>query len=112
VADFTYVATWSGAVDVAFVLDCHSRRILGWRAATSMRTDLVLDALEQTIWTRTREGVTDLSGLVCHNDAGSIHLDRLHRTAGRRRCGTQRRRGRRRAGQPLAESHFGCSRPS
>jgi putative transposase len=71
VADFTYVATWSGTVYVAFVLDCHSRGILGWRASTSMRTELVLDALEQAIWTRTREGVEDLSGLVCHNDAGS-----------------------------------------
>jgi putative transposase len=71
VADFTYVATWSGTVYVAFVLDAHSRRILGWRAATSMRTELVLDALEQAIWTRTREGVTDLAGLVCHHDAGS-----------------------------------------
>ena len=71
VADFTYVATWSGTVYVAFVLDAHSRRILGWRAATSMRTELVLDALEQAIWTRGREGVSDLSGLVCHNDAGS-----------------------------------------
>ena len=76
VADFTYVATWSGTVYVAFVLDAHSRRILGWRAATSMRTDLVLDALEQAIWTRTREGVTDLSGLVCHNDAGPVWLPR------------------------------------
>jgi putative transposase len=71
VADFTYVATWSGTVYVAFVLDAHSRRILGWRAATSMRTDLVLDALEQALWTRAREGVTDLSGLVHHHDAGS-----------------------------------------
>ena len=44
VADFTYVPTWSGMVYVAFVLDAFSRRILGWRAATSMRTSLVLDA--------------------------------------------------------------------
>jgi putative transposase len=71
VADFTYVATWPGTVYVAFVLDAHSRRILGWRAATLMRTALVLDALEQAIWTRTRKGVDDLSGLVCHHDAGS-----------------------------------------
>jgi len=71
VADFTYVATWSGTVYVAFVLDAHSRRILGWRAATSMRTELVLNALEQARWTRAREGVSDLSGLVCHNDAGA-----------------------------------------
>ncbi|SDN41471.1 putative transposase [Geodermatophilus siccatus] len=74
VADFTYVATWSGTVYVAFVLDAHSRRILGWRAARSMKTELVLDALEQAIWTRGRAGVTDLSGLVCHNDAGSQYI--------------------------------------
>lgn len=71
VADFTYVASWSGTVYVAFVLDAHSRRILGWRAATSMRTDLVLDALEMAIWARGRQGVHDLSGLVHHTDAGA-----------------------------------------
>jgi len=71
VADFTYVATWSGTVYVAFVIDVHSRRILGWRAARSMRTALVLDALEMALWTRHRGGVTDLSGLVHHHDAGS-----------------------------------------
>ena len=71
VADFTYVATWSGTVYVAFVLDAFSRRILGWRAATSMRTELVLDALEMAIWARGRQGVTDLTGLVHHSDAGS-----------------------------------------
>ena len=71
VADFTYVPTWSGMVYVAFVIDAYSRRILGWRAATSMKTSLVLDALEQAVWTRTRDGVADLSGLICHHDAGS-----------------------------------------
>jgi putative transposase len=71
VADFTYVPTWSGMVYVAFVLDAYSRRILGWRAATSMKTALVLDALEQAVWTRRRDGVGDLSGLIHHNDAGS-----------------------------------------
>jgi putative transposase len=71
VADFTYVPTWSGMVYVAFVLDAYSRRILGWRAATSMKTSLVLDALEQAVWTRTRDGVADLSGLIHHHDAGS-----------------------------------------
>ena len=44
VADFTYVATWMGFVYVAFVIDAFSRRIVGWRAARSMTTDLVLDA--------------------------------------------------------------------
>jgi putative transposase len=71
VADFTYVPTWAGMVYVAFVLDAYSRRILGWRAATSMRASLVLDALEQALWTRRREGSADLAGLVHHNDAGS-----------------------------------------
>ena len=71
VADFTYVPTWAGIVYVAFVLDAYSRRILGWRAATNMRKELVLDALEMAVWTRAREGVTDLAGLVHHTDAGS-----------------------------------------
>jgi putative transposase len=71
VADFTYVPTWSGMVYVAFVLDAYSRRILGWRAASSMKTALVLDALEQAVWTRRREGFAELSGLIHHNDAGS-----------------------------------------
>jgi putative transposase len=71
VADFTYVPTWSGMVYVAFVIDAYSRRILGWRAATSMRTALVLDALEQAVWTRAQHGHRDLSALVMHSDAGS-----------------------------------------
>ena len=45
--DLTYVPTWSGMVYVAFVIDAYSRRILGWRVATTMKTALVLDALEQ-----------------------------------------------------------------
>jgi len=97
VADFTYVATWSGTVYVAFVLDGHSRRILGWRAARSMKTALVLDALEMALWSRQRQGVGDLAGLVHHSDAGSpIHLDRLHRTPRPGRGRTERRKRRRR----------------
>jgi putative transposase len=71
VADFTYVPTWHGMVYVAFVIDAFARRILGWRAATTMKTSLVLDALEMAIWSRGRSGVTDLCGLIHHNDAGS-----------------------------------------
>jgi putative transposase len=71
VADFTYVPTWSGMVYVAFVIDVYSRRILGWRAATSMKTALVLDALEMAIWARGRRGATDLTGLIHRHDAGS-----------------------------------------
>jgi hypothetical protein len=58
-------------VYVAFVLDTYSRRILGWRAATTMKTSLVLDALAQALWTRRRDGIADLSGLVHQTDAGS-----------------------------------------
>ncbi|WP_141711913.1 IS3 family transposase [Jiangella alba] len=71
VADFTYVATWSGTVYVAFIFDVFSRMIVGWRAATSMSTQLVLDTLEHAIWSRRQAGITDLSGLVHHTDAGS-----------------------------------------
>jgi putative transposase len=71
VADLTYVSTWSGWVYVAFVIDAYARRLLGWRSGTSMSTQLVLDALEQAIWTRQRAGVTDLTGLVHHTDRGS-----------------------------------------
>ena len=71
VADFTYVATWAGMVYVAFVFDVFSRRIVGWRADTRMTTPLVLDALEMALWTRHKDGVTALAGLVHHNDAGS-----------------------------------------
>jgi putative transposase len=46
VSDLTYVPTWRGFVYVAFVTDAHSRRIVGWRASTTLRTDLALDALE------------------------------------------------------------------
>ncbi len=66
-SDFTYVPTWSGTVYVAFIIDAFSRAIVGWKAATTMRTDLVLDALEMAIWARGR----DLLGLVAHSDAGS-----------------------------------------
>ena len=73
VADFTYVPTWTGMVYVAFVIDAFARRIIGWRCARSMSTPLVLDALEHAFFTRAQQGVTDLSGLVSHSDAGSVY---------------------------------------
>ena len=71
VADITYVSTWSGWVYVAFVIDAYARMILGWRTATTMRTQLVLDAVEHAIWTRGRKGITDLGGVIFHSDAGA-----------------------------------------
>ena len=63
VADLIYVRTWSGFVYVAFITDVFSRRIVGWQASRSLKTDLALHALEQAIWDRTRDGA-DLDGLV------------------------------------------------
>jgi transposase InsO family protein len=68
VADITYVSTWEGWLYVAFVLDVHSRVIVGWQIASHMRTDLVLDAIEMALW---RRDTTD--GLVHHSDAGSVY---------------------------------------
>lgn len=74
VADFTYVATWSGVVYVAFVIDAFSRRIVGWKADTTMRTSLVLDTLEMALWTRERAGLPVGAGLIHHHDNGSQYL--------------------------------------
>jgi putative transposase len=70
VADLTYVATWSGFVYVALVIDAFSRYLVGWQAARSLRTDLALDALEMAIWRRQAQ----LDGLVHHSDRGSQYL--------------------------------------
>ena len=70
-SDLTYVATWRGFVYVAFVIDVFARLIVGWRASTSLRTDLALDALEQALYERreTAEG-----SLIHHNDMGVQYL--------------------------------------
>ncbi len=71
VCDITYVATWSGTCYVSFVIDCFARRIVGWRASRSMRTDLCLDALEHAIWSRRGD---DLKDLIHHSDRGAQYL--------------------------------------
>jgi putative transposase len=68
--DFTYVPTWSGMAFTAFVHDAFSRRIVGWRTASAMPTELPLDALEMALWTRQRAG-EDVAGVIQHSDAGS-----------------------------------------
>ena len=73
VADLIDVRTWSGFVYVAFITDVFSRRIVGWQASRSLKTDLALHALEQAIWDRTRDGA-DLDGLVHHSDRGVQYL--------------------------------------
>jgi putative transposase len=69
VGDLTYVATWSGFVYTAFIIDAYSRAIVGWRSSRSLRADLALDALEMAIWAR-----SGLDGLVHHSDRGSQYL--------------------------------------
>ncbi|HIG53060.1 MAG TPA: IS3 family transposase [Candidatus Handelsmanbacteria bacterium] len=65
VADLTYVVTWKGFVYVAFVIDVFSRMIVGWRASTTRRSDLALDAFEQALHARP---ISDR--LVHHSDRG------------------------------------------
>lgn len=71
VSDFTYVATWRGFVYVAFVIDVFSRRIVGWRVSSSLKTELALDALEQAICAREDARA---ERLVHHSDRGSQYL--------------------------------------
>ncbi len=69
VADITFVATWRGVVYTALVIDVFARCIVGWRVWNSLKTDLVLDALEQALYSR-----TGTQGLVHHSDRGSQYL--------------------------------------
>ena len=69
--DFTYVSTGQGFVHVAFVIDVFARRIVGWRVSRSMRTDFVLDALEQALDARQPERE---ARLIHHSDRGSQYV--------------------------------------
>lgn len=68
VSDFTYVATWSGFVYVAFVIDVYARYIVGWRVSRTAHASFVLDALEQAIHDRRP---VHCGGLIHHSDRGS-----------------------------------------
>jgi putative transposase len=65
VADITYSPTWAGFLYLAVVLDAYSRRIVGWSMATTLATQLVLDALNMALATRRPTGV------IHHSDQGS-----------------------------------------
>ena len=71
VSDFTYVSTWQGWSYVAFVIDVFARRIVGWRVSSAMRTDFVLDALEQALFDRQPERA---DALIHHSDRGSQYV--------------------------------------
>ncbi|WP_354264760.1 IS3 family transposase [Bradyrhizobium sp. GM2.2] len=70
-SDFTYVATWTGFVYVAFVIDAYARRIVGWRASRTAHAGFVLDALEQALHDRRP---VHRGGLVHHSDRGSQYV--------------------------------------
>ena len=67
VSDFTYIATADGFVYTALVIDVFARRIVGWKVSHAMRTDFVLDALEQALHQR---GEAETDGLIHHSDRG------------------------------------------
>lgn len=75
VVDVTYVATWSGFAYVAFVTDVHSRRIVGWNVAATLRADILpLRALDMAAW----NAGGDLSGLTHHSDHGSNYMSLVY----------------------------------
>ena len=92
VSDFTFVATWSGFVYVAFVIDAFARRIVGWRVSRSARAEFVLDALEQALHDRQPWRAS----LIHHSDSKYAltsvpgrpdpHSDRPFSVAGAARC--------------------------
>jgi putative transposase len=74
VSDSTYVSTWQGWQYVAFVIDVYARRIVGWRVSCSMRTDFVLDALEQALHDRQ----PDQKKLIHYSGRESQYVSILH----------------------------------
>jgi len=57
----------------AFVSDVFSRRIVGWRTACRMPTELPLDALEMALWTRAGAGQS-VDGLIHHSDYAEVDV--------------------------------------
>jgi transposase InsO family protein len=116
VADITYIPTWTGFVYAAFVIDVFSRRIVGWRVSSSLRTELAMDALEMALWTR--DGHVD--GLIHHSDRGcqgglnrpSQHLERevqrWHTATGRSRYGSIGGRSPRQGVRPWRGERIAC----
>ena len=73
---YSFLCQYAGAillvdsfVFVAFVTDVFSLYIVGWRVMKTMKTDLVLHALEQAMWARGKP-----KGVIHHSDRGSQYL--------------------------------------
>ena len=124
VADFTYCRTWAGFVYVAFIVDVFAQRIVGWHAASSKHTDLVLTPLRIALWDRGRQGYPVEPGqLLHHSDAGSqgeINWSSQHLECGGVRVWLQRTGARRPAMPPRIVAGSGvltgrcgqrCARP-
>ena len=92
VADISYLRAWEGWLYVAIVLDCYSRRVVGWSIADHLRAELVVDALEMAVDRRRPK-----PGLVHHSDQGSQYVS----LALVQRC--------RRAGIELSMGARGCA---
>jgi len=75
VGDITYIHTWQGFVYLATVIDCYSRKVVGWSVADHMRTKLVVDALKNAAQTTVIE-----AGAVFHSDRGSVYNSAHYRT--------------------------------
>jgi putative transposase len=69
VADLSEIATWEGKLYLAVVVDCFSRRCVGWAMAEHMRAELVVEALEMALWQRRPD-----IGLVHHSDRGGQYV--------------------------------------
>ena len=125
VSDFTYVATWTGFVYVAFVIDAYARRIVGWRVSRTAHASFVLDALEQAL--HDRRPAASRRARASQRPRQPIRLDQIHRAPGRSRhraFGRQRRRQLRQCsrrndqrslqgrGHPSARTMADHSRPS
>jgi transposase InsO family protein len=68
VGDITYIHTWQGFVYLSTVIDCYSKKVVGWSIADHMRTELVADALKNAAATTLIE-----PDAVFHTDRGSVY---------------------------------------
>lgn len=75
VGDITYIHTWAGFIYLATVIDCYSKKVVGWSIADHMRTELVEDALNNAAATTVIEPLA-----VFHSDRGSVYTSGDYRT--------------------------------
>jgi transposase InsO family protein len=71
-SDIKYVPTWQGTLYLASVIDCFSRKVVGWAMRADMQAELVVDALEMALSRRRPAGE-----LICHSDQGSQYVSLL-----------------------------------